>query len=150
MQIKTANPDHAKELHRIHTDAVNKVCQTFYTEKQTKVWLKGRSPEGYKGIEKGEMYIAEEDGKIIGFGHAIPGEILAIYVDPVFHKKGVGKLLLEHGLKMALKNHKKVKVESALNAEGFYEKHGFVKIKDGVCLRNGVEIPAVIMEYSTK
>lgn len=147
MQIKTATTNHAQDLHRIHTDAVNKACQNFYTEKQIKAWLKGRSPEGYEGIEKGEMYVAEEKGKIVGFGHAIPGEILAIFVDPAFHGKGIGKLLLEHGLKMALKNCKKVKVESALNAEGFYKKHRFVKIKDDVCLRNGVEIPVVIMEY---
>lgn len=150
MQIKIAKLVHAKDLHRIHTDAVNKVCKNFYIEKQIKAWLKGRSPEGYKGIEKGEMYIAEEDGKIVGFGHAVPGEILAIFVDPTFHKKGVGKLLLKHGLKMALINHQKVKVESALNAEGFYEKHGFIKIKNGICTRNGAEIPIVIMEYSTK
>ena len=118
-------------------------------KKQIKAWLKGRTPEGYhKGIKKGEMYIAEDKGKIVGFGHAIPGEIVAIFVDPTFHKKGIGKLILDHGLKIALKDHQAVKVKSTVNAEGFYKKYGFTKIKDSSMTRNGVASPLVIMKYS--
>ena len=73
---------------------------------------------------------------------------MAVFVDPAFHKKGAGKLILEHGLKIASKGHKKVNTESTLNAVGFYEKHGFVKVRDDVTIRNGIEIPIVIMEYS--
>lgn len=150
MGIKTATTNDAKEMHRIHTSAVNTTCKDFYTEKQIKAWLEGRSPEGYyEGINKGEMYVAEDEGKIVGFGHAIPGEVVAVFVDPTFHKKGIGKLLLDYGLKIASENHKKVKVESTINAESFYEKHGFVKVKDDVCIKRGVEIPIIVLEYST-
>lgn len=136
-------------MHRIHTSAVKATCKDFYTGKQIEAWLDGRSPQGYQeGINKGDMYIAEDNGKTIGFGHAIPGEIVAIYVEPAFHKKGVGKLLLDYGFKIALKGHNKVKVESTINAEGFYKKHGFVKIKDSTAIRNDVELPTIIMEYS--
>ncbi len=149
MEIKTAITSHAKEMHRIHTSAVKTVCKDFYTAEQIKAWLEGRSPEGYEGIKKGEMYVAEDDGKIVGFGHAIPGEVVAVFVDPAFHKKGIGKLLLDYGLKIASKGKKKVKVESAINAESFYKKHGFVKVRNDVCIRGGVEIPIIVMEYST-
>ena len=148
MVIKTATINDAKEMHRIHTSAVRTVCKDFYTEKQIEAWLEGRSPEGYEGIKKGEMYVVKDGGKVVGFGHAIPGEVVAVFVDPTFHKKGIGKLLLDYGLKIALKNHNKVKVESTINAESFYKKHGFVKIKDDVCMRRGVEIPIIVMEYS--
>jgi N-acetylglutamate synthase-like GNAT family acetyltransferase len=136
-------------MHRIHTSAVKTVCKDFYTKKQIEAWLEGRSPEGYEGIKKGEMYVAEDDNKIVGFGHAIPGEVVAVFVDPTFHKKGIGKQLLDYGVKIASKVKKKVNVESTINAESFYKKHGFVKVKDDVCIRRGVEIPIIVMEYST-
>jgi len=150
MKIKTATINDAKEMHRIHTSAVHTTCKDFYTERQIQAWLEGRSPEGYyEGINNGEMYVAEDDGKIIGFGHAIPGEVIAIFVDPTFHKKGMGKRLLDYGLHIASQNHKKIKIESTINAESFYKKYGFVKIKDDVFIKQGIKIPIIVLEYST-
>ena len=151
MQIENATTSDAEEIHRIHLSAVRTTCKDFYTEKIIETWLKGRTSEGYhKGIGKREIYVAKDKGKIIGIGHAITGEVAAVFVDPIFHRKGVGKLILDYGLKIALKNHQKVKVESTINAEAFYKKHGFVKMKDDVTIRNGIAIPIVIMEYSSK
>lgn len=151
MGIKIATTNDAKEMHRIHTSAVNTTCKDFYTKKQIKAWLEGRSPEGYyEGINNGEMYVTEDEGKIVGFGHAVQGEVVAVYVDPTFHKKGIGKLLLDYGLIIAAKNHKKVTVKSTINAESFYKKHGFVKVKDDVWIKRGVEIPIIVLAYSTK
>lgn len=148
MEIKTATIKDSKEMHRLHTDAVLKTCKDFYTKEQIDAWLHGRTPEGYhEAIKKGDMYVAENNDKIVGFGHVLPGEIVAIFVDPTFHKKGAGKLLLDYGLEIALKGHKKVKVESTVNAEGFYKKHGFVKIRDEVHIKRGIEVPIIILEY---
>jgi len=151
MRIKPAQISDSKVIHEIHTRAVKKTCSNFYTKEQIKAWLKTRSPEGYhEGIEKGEMYIAELNDKIVGFGHAVPGEVLAIFVDPVCHKKGIGKTLLDYGMRIALKNHKKIKVESTINAENFYKKHGFIKTGDGTVRKNNINIPIVIMEFSPR
>jgi len=149
MGIKTATIRDAKEMHRIHDEAVRKNCKDFYTKKQIEVWLSGRSPEKYhKKINRGEMFIIENDDTITGYGHAIPGESVAVFVDPTFQGKGVGKQLLEYGLKIASKDHEKVKVESTLNAEEFYKKHGFIKVRDDIHITQGVEAPIIVMEYS--
>ncbi len=149
MQVRTATIQDSEAIHEHHTRAVQSTCKDFYTEEEVEAWLKGRSPEGYhRGIENKEMYVAEENGQITGFGHAIPGSIEACYVDPEFHKQGVGKLLIEHGLKIASNGHKKVKVESTINAENFYNKYGFKKIKNDVITRNDVELPTIIMELA--
>lgn len=151
MELRTATIRDAKEMQHIHESAVRTTCKDFYTKKQIEVWLEGRSPEGYhEGIKKGDMYVAEDDDEIAGFGHAIPGEVVAIFVDPSFEKKGIGKALLDYGLQIALTDHQKVQVESTVNAEGFYKSHGFVKIRDDVHIKKGVEAPVVIMEYSNK
>lgn len=150
--IRPAIINDAKEIHRIHTAAVTTTCKDCYTDLQIKARIEGRSPEGYHdSIIKNEIYIAKNGSKTIGFGLAIPGEIVAIFVDPIFHNKGIGKLLLDYGLKIASKNQKIVKVESTINAESFYKKYGFIKIKDSVCIKRGnVEIPTIILEYSVK
>ena len=146
MHIRPATLKDAQAFHEIHTKAVRTTCKDYYTDEQISAWLSGRTPEGYDGIAKGEMFTALEADRVIGFGHAIPGEVVAIYVDPDFHGKGVGSLLLDHALKIASSGHKKVKVISTLNAEGFYKKHGFTKVKEDVVVRNGVEIGGVEME----
>ncbi|MFA5792487.1 MAG: GNAT family N-acetyltransferase [Candidatus Gracilibacteria bacterium] len=147
MQIIPALASHAKEMHRIHTSAVREACKECYSDEQIEAWLSGRTAGGYlEGINNGEMYTVKDDGEVVGFGHAIPGEVVAVFVDPAFHKKGAGKLLLDYGVKIASKNHKKVNVESTLNAEGFYEKYGFKKIKDVVVTKNGIELPMIVLE----
>ncbi len=149
MQTTPAKATDAEKIHRIHTSAVKTTCKDFYTQEQIKAWLKGRSAEGYQDpIARGEMYLAKEDDEVLGFGHAVPGEIAAVYVDPSHSGKGVGKMLLEHGLKIASKDHQKVKVESTVNAEGFYEKYGFMKAEESYVTRNRVKIPTVVMEFS--
>lgn len=148
--IRKALESEAKVIHDIHTRAVKEACKGFYTDEQITGWLKNRSPEGYaEGIKNDEMYVDEIEGKIIGFGHAVPGEILAIFVDPTFHKKGIGRSLLQHGLEMAKKgNPSAIKAEASLNAVPFYKKHGFIEIGERIIARNGQKLPIVLMEYS--
>ena len=73
MRIIPATTAHSEEIHKLHTRAVMAACKDFYTEEQIEAWLKGRSPEGYhEAINKGDMYVAEDNGHVVGFGHAIP------------------------------------------------------------------------------
>jgi GNAT superfamily N-acetyltransferase len=150
--IRQAVEKDAVSIHDIHTRAVRGACKVCYTEKQISGWLKNRTPEGYlNSIRSNEIYVAEINKRIVGFGHAVPGEIVAIFVDPEFHKKGLGKALLEYGLNIAkTKNHKKIKLEATLNAADFYKKCGFIEIGKGVATRGGQKLDIVLMEYSAK
>jgi len=148
MNIRLATLSDAIKMHELHTHAIKITCKQCYSAKQIQAWLQNRTPEGYhRGILNKEMYIIEDNNKIIGFSHAVPGTIHAIFIDPSFHKQGAGKQLLEHSIYKAHQNNKKLILESTLNAEEFYTKCGFKKIKNGITVRNNVEIPIVIMEY---
>ncbi len=104
MQIKSAKISDKENIYKIHTSTVREACKNFYTQEQIEAWLKNKSPEGYiEAIEKNEMFIAEENNQIIGFGHAIAWEIVAIFVDPKSHKRWVGKMLLQYAMKIAWK-----------------------------------------------
>lgn len=93
------------------------------------------------------MYIAEVDGQLAGFGHAVPGEIAATYVDPEYVRRGIGTALVEHGVEMAKAGTSgTIRIEGTLNARPLYEKCGFKVVRETTARRNNVEIPSLIFE----
>jgi GNAT superfamily N-acetyltransferase len=100
------------------------------------------------GIKNKVYHLAVLDGQATGFGHAGPGEIVALFIAPEAMGRGYGSRMLKYLLTIAdPENTGKVKVESTINAESFYKKHGFKKIRNTcrVC-RDRTEIPTVEME----
>lgn len=104
------------------------------------------------------IWVAEEDGEIIGFCHAIKEEkhnrIMAIYVLPNYHGTGTGKQLIERAFSW-LGNEKDILVNVVKyndHAIGFYEHMGFVKTdNEGVFddiarLPTGKVIPEIQMK----
>ncbi len=96
------------------------------------------------------MFVAEIDGRIIGFGSVIvaDGEIGAVYVDPEFTRQGVGQAILERledvARQAGLTN---IKVGSSLVALRFYEQNGYSQAEAFIhtSQRTGVDIPCVWM-----
>jgi putative acetyltransferase len=148
VKIRKATEADAGRIHELHTDSVRKICSAVYSPETIDGWLKNRRPEGYiPGIWRGEMYVAESEGKIIGFGHAVPGEIAAIYVDPAYLRRGVGTMLMRHGISMAnVKAPGTIRIEGTLNARKFYETLGFKVTREINVRRGNVEIPSYEMQ----
>lgn len=142
--IRKAIPEDAAPIHELHLRSVRQLCSGVYSNEIIEGWLANRTPQGYlAGINQGEMYVAESDWTMIGFGHAVPGEIAAIYVDPAFTRRGIGRQLVDYGMKMATAEDVKiVKVDSTLNARPFYESCGFSFVKEITLRRNNVDIAA--------
>ena len=148
--IRQATADDAGRIHEIHTQSVRTLCKGHYSSEQIAGWLKNRSPQGYlPGIGRGEMFVATDGISVLGFGHAIPGEIHAIFVAPEYAKQGVGILLLEQALTAARAGSQgDVYLEATLNAQGFYKKAGFVELERSTVRRNEVLLPAIRMVSS--
>lgn len=146
MTIRLASIDDAQAIHNLHTASVTRLC-TMYAAETIAGWLAGRTPEGYKGIAKNEMYVYEAQGKIIGFSHVVNRDIAALFVSPESAGKGVGSALMRHALHhIRQRCEGPISLESTLNAVPFYEKMGFKKTGDSLTYRNNVEIPTVLME----
>ena len=147
--IRFAEPEDAPNLYQLHTAAIRTVCAHYYAPEIIDGWLLGRSPAGYlPPIARRAIFVAELDHKIVGFGEAAPGAVIAVYVDPAVVGNGVGRLLLMHGIKVARRGHSgPIRVESTLNAGPFYAHHGFVEIERSAVRRNHVDVPIIVMEY---
>lgn len=145
--VRAAQDTDAQAICSLHLSAVRTLCAQHYAPEIIEGWLRGRVPEGYlPGIRSGSMFVAEADAKVVGFGQSRPGEVLAVFVEPESASRGIGSLLLERALSDAGAGKGIVRVESTINAVGFYESHGFRVLGRGSQQRNDVDVPVVIME----
>lgn len=99
-----------------------------------------------KLIEKAQktmFYVYEKDGEILGTGVFNNGEIRTMFIDPKHQRKGIGKKILGFLIKLAKsKGYNKVWVGVNPDAEKFYKKQGFKKIRE----ENDFNFRTIIME----
>ena len=146
--IRGACVSDVRDMHELHARAVDAFCRGHYSDEQVKVLLIGRTAEGYlPAVERGEMFVMESEGRMVGFGHATVGEVQALFVDPSWGGQGVGSALLDHALRLATRDHEgPIQLKSTLNAVGFYKTHGFVEVEPTELNKHGVRLPFVLME----
>jgi GNAT superfamily N-acetyltransferase len=123
------------------------LCSSWYEPNIVDGWLAQRSATGYQpGIASGAIFVAELQSLVVGFGEAIPGEILAVFVDPAYAGKGIGSALLKRAIAVACAGYAgPLRLASTLNAVGFYERFGFSQVGPSVLRRNKIDVPVVIM-----
>lgn len=147
LTVRPASDEDAESIHELHVAAVRMLCGPHYGQEIMEGWLANRSAQGYlRGIRSGATVVAELGSQVVGFGEGIPGEVVAVFVDPAHVNRGIGSQLLERTLHLAQADRRIVRLESTLNAVGFYEKFRFIQIERSVVRRNRVEIPIVVMQ----
>ena len=148
LTIRTARREDALRLHELHDASVRALCATHYTKDIIEGWLHGRTPSRYlTPIERGAIFVAELNEKVVAFGEAATGAVVAVYVDPSVTGQGLGRLILTRAVDLAREGHSgPIRVESTLNASAFYQHHGFVEVKRAIVSRNQVEVPIVHLE----
>jgi RimJ/RimL family protein N-acetyltransferase len=128
IEIRVAVPEDAQAIHVLHCRSLRALCASHHTEEQIERWIERRTPEGYlEGIEADAMFVAVRDARVVGFGHAEPGHVVAVFVDPDVAGRGVGARVLHEALRRAGRG--PVVLESTLNAVRFYARYGFVEVE---------------------
>ncbi len=145
--IRIALPDDALAIHDLHTRSVRGLCTRDYPKEVIEGWLLGRSPDGYKGIAKQEMYVFEESSAIRGFSHVAPNCIVALFVDPDHARRGVGRALFEHALALIRASGTiPVPFEATITALPFYLKMGCTEVRRSFVEKNHVKVETVLMQ----
>lgn len=134
--VRLASESDIPAIHSVHISSIKEICSSHYKADEIKQWTERQSHERYsKLFKEGRVYVVERDNMVIGFGHIgrtedadCDYEIKALYVSPAEVKQGIGRLLLTT-LERSVE-YKKLLVFSSKNAVGFYERYGFVSIKD--------------------
>jgi GNAT superfamily N-acetyltransferase len=84
-------------------------------------------------VDRHEVWVDEEDGRIVGFAGLDPGVLAHLYVDPAEQNRGIGTALLEH-VKIRHPDGFEFWVFQKNEAgRRFYERHGarLVRLTDG-------------------
>ena len=88
---------------------------------------------GGRFLEQAELWVAEEEGRIVGFAGLSGDELTHLYTDPPAQGRGVGTALLEHVKSLGAGRLKLWVFQKNDGARRFYERHGFrlVELTDG-------------------
>ena len=102
---------------------------------------------GSRFLERAELWVAEEDGHLVGFAGVSGDELTHLYVDPPAQKRGVGTALLEH-VKSIRERLELWVFQKNEGARKFYERHGFqlVRLINGA--GNMEQEPDALYEWS--
>ncbi|WP_249808829.1 GNAT family N-acetyltransferase, partial [Bradyrhizobium sp. 174] len=137
---------------RFAPDSAQGLAITHYKPEQLEGWMGERTAKYYEDvIAAGTTIIAEQNGEVLGFVDSVPGEVTRLFVLPKASGRGIGERLLKAGLEAAAKEHPgPIKIESTLNAQRFYERHGFRAIQKGYFSHGlgGDPIEIVLMEMA--
>lgn len=131
--LRRALPGDGQAIFHVTRQSIAELSNGMYTPEQLNGWMGERTPEFYEQlIKQGQMVVALQLGRIVGFVDSEPGEVTRLFLLLEASSKGLGAHLLKIGVDNARgPGIRFIKVESTLNAEGFYKKHGFVTQKHG-------------------
>ena len=130
VSIRAAGPDDADELLRVHRSAILELTQHAYTPAEIRSWAARLEAGGYiRAMEqRGERFHVAlgAGGGVVGFYGRVDAEVMALYVDPAWARRGVGTALLAHAERaIAADGHAKVKIGAALSGRDFYLARGY-------------------------
>jgi GNAT superfamily N-acetyltransferase len=88
---------------------------------------------GERLLERAELWVVEEEGRVIGFAGISGSELTHLYIDPSAQNRGVGSALLAHVKNLCPERLELWLFQRNEGARRFYGRHGFelVRLTDG-------------------
>lgn len=149
--IRAARKSDHEDMDALFRASVKALCADFYPPGVIEHWA-GKPVPGriLRGQTQGdEHFVLTRRGRLAAFGALnLQKELLeALFVAPEFAGHGVGRELLEFLLDLARSaGLTRIRVNSSMNAVGFYEANGFVEYGRGdFDLGGGVTLDSVFL-----
>jgi putative acetyltransferase len=155
LHVRIAVTSDAEAIVHTHREAVLTTARNRYLPHILDAWAVKLTDETYERVRqeiansKMVVMVAESHSRMAGFGMIVPDEeeLRAVYVHPAFGRQGVGAAILHH-LEDAARDRgvARLNLESSLNAEAFYAKHGYAVVERATHrFRSGHEMACVRM-----
>lgn len=153
--IRRATTEDAEAIMQIHFSAVHETAASWYPQDVLTHWSGGPNETRCQKVrdsianESLCLIVAEDSSGILGFGSVLPKEryLQAVYVHPRAGRRGVGSAILS-GLERIARDHRVgyLELNSSLNAEAFYSRHGYASLGRGTHrLNSGLEMDCIKM-----
>jgi len=128
ISFRTATLADAAELHTLRGRSILELAPEGMPTEVAHRWAdRGSSESMLRRLQQTEVWIAELSGHIVGWVGIRGSDYLdALYVEPVYARRGVGTRLLQYAEDVL--RHRGVsviRVEASWNAENFYIRRGY-------------------------
>ena len=141
--------DHTR-IGQIYHDAVHQLAANDYTLAQRNAWSDGNInfEKWRERCERKQPFVKEIDGRVVGFMELDPdGHIDCTYVDPAYARRGVmSEIMTAVKAEARGRGITKLFAEVSKTARPFFEKHGFVHLRDNEVHIRGETLVNFIME----
>lgn len=151
MKLRTYKKTDAKFLAELFYSTIHSVNAADYSKEERNAWAPPLSTwdmeKWEKSFEEKHVFMVEE-GKIAGFGELENnGHIDRFYIHKDFIGLGVGSFIYDlieaKAVELKLE---RLFVEASITAKPFFEKMGFIVVKEQRVLRNEVYLTNFVME----
>ena len=152
MRLRIYEITDTEEIMKLFYDTIHEVNINDYTQEQVDAWAPANMDIDVwiKGLGSKFTYVAEEQGKIIGFGELeANGHIDRFYCHKDFQRRGIGKKILEQ-LESKAKSLgiEKLFTEASITAKPYFQSQNFIVVKQQEVERRGQKLINFIMEKS--
>lgn len=150
LELRSPTIDDVAAMWRVRTAAIRDVSSDFYPVATTQHWANVEMPNDFSSLfESIDAIVCTHTSVLIGWGFANlnVAHIDALFVDPIWQRKGVGTLITKEFEKIARqKNLENLELSSTLNAVQFYRRLGFESYGEIPYNHpNGFSLPSVRM-----
>ncbi len=147
IEIREAIDSDADSLSQLICENAEAMLKPYYTEKQWAIFIKYYLPEQMlRKIKEQYVFCAELNGKIVCTVALDNDFVVGFYTRLHYFNKGIGKIMMKHLEEFALQKGL-TEIQLAASPEGlnFYNKNGWIKIKDVVMEHYGVGFEETLM-----
>ena len=147
MKLREYRSGDLREIADLFYQTVHTVNARDYTPEQLDAWADGNPDlEAWDAsFQAHETLVAEEDGKIVGFGDLDrSGYLDRLYVHREHQGRGIASLLC--GRLEELSEGDVVTVHASVTAKPFFEKRGYRTVKEQQVNRKGILLTNFVME----
>jgi predicted N-acetyltransferase YhbS len=153
IKIRKFRESDAKRVCSIIKENNQRVASKFYSQKIIDYWNKELISEKLilKKINQRVRYVAEKNGKVVGYICFEKNVLKMLFVDPKHHGKGIGTILFKKAEEKIKKDcYKKIISKPNINAEKFHEHIGFKKKKMIYKNTGKIKVKKILMEKKLK
>ena len=151
MRIRNYDKKDISEIAELFYNTVHSINKRDYTDEEVNAWADGNLDieKWDKDLSNNYSIIAEEDGKIVGFGDIAvideqTGYLSKLFVHKDYQSIGIASAICDR-LENA-KDFKQVRVHASITAKPFFLKRGYNVIKKNLVERHGIILTNFLME----
>jgi putative acetyltransferase len=120
-------PDDTTQLFELRRKSIIALAPKGMSVSQAEIWAANLTVAGMdRKIREMEIWVAELNGRTVGWGAIRGDRVEGLYTDPEFVGQGIGtELLAKLEALMRGRHIRTIRAEASSNAEGFYLRRGY-------------------------